>query len=279
MRAAFADAGVAAQVAQDGYAVVDLLGETEVRMLREMRTRTRGDLDGMPYSATLMSRDPVYRRDVHAGIHEMIANPLRGLLPGHRLCHANFTIKRPHAPESAVPLHQDWSFVDEARHLALAVWCPLVDVAAGNGGLSVVPRSDRLNQQPRSTLLRFPYPDLTDLITRRYAVGQQLRSGQAVLFNTRLMHSSPPNLGDHERAAVAGLLVPDRTPLRLYYAAPARPDVVRVFGVPDDFFLSYLLNAAPDPGLPQVDEFALRVDPVDLSRLARCLGGDDVAHR
>lgn len=261
-----------AQLDRDGYAIIDLLDDAAVGRLRELRAAARGDLEGYAYSATLMSHDRRYRRDIHEGISDVLAARLRRVLHGHRLCHGNLTIKAPCAPGSAVPLHQDWSFVDESRHRAVAFWCPLVDVDTRNGALTVVPRSFLLNSRPRSTLVRFPYPELARVISGRYAVPQFLRAGQAVLFDSRLVHSSPPNLGGSERVAVAGLLVPDSVPLRLYYAARELPDVVRVYQVPDDFFLSYQLHAAPAAELEQIDEFGHAVDQLDLARLRQCLG-------
>jgi ectoine hydroxylase-related dioxygenase (phytanoyl-CoA dioxygenase family) len=55
---------------------------------------------------------------------------------------ASYVVKEPN-PLSVVPVHQDWSFVDdEGEYCSTTCWIPLMDVNEENGALGIVTGSN-----------------------------------------------------------------------------------------------------------------------------------------
>jgi hypothetical protein len=174
-----------------------------------------------------------------------------------------------------VQLHQDWTFVDESRYQAIAIWCPLVEVSAENGCLRVVPGSHRLNNHPRGFQESFPYTDLLPCIERYYLVDVPMKAGQAFVYTQTLFHSSLPNRSDRLRLAAGALAVPRESRLRfLMDTAQGHPRQLAIYEVEEDFYRTYLFGSTPD------DEFRVGVingghEQVSEERLHTVLGGRD----
>ena len=60
--------------------------------------------------------------------------PSQIFLPS-RIYGGTFMVKS-HLDSEMLPLHQDWSVVEEGQYSTLFVWCPLVDVSVRNGRFS-----------------------------------------------------------------------------------------------------------------------------------------------
>lgn len=228
-----------------GIAIVDLLDDAALAELR----RTAADLGVAPargFFPSLFHPDPAHRVAVDAAIRRVLWPALARVVPSHRLAFANFVTKSAATPESAVPLHLDWSFVDEDRHRSLGFWCPLVDVDATNGALEVVLGSHRLPIGVRGACTPFPYPALELVLRERWLVSLPLRAGQAIVMDHRLMHASPANRSAHARTAAAGVLVPHGAVLRHHHVPdPARPDELEIFEVDDAFHLRHPTGTRP----------------------------------
>lgn len=253
-----------------GFALVDVLDDEALAALRAVAEAlaiapVRG------FYPSIAHPDAAHRAAVDAAIRRTVWPVLGRVIPTHRLAFANFVTKSAATPESAVPLHLDWSFVDEDRHRSLGFWCPLVDVDAANGALQVVPGSHRLPIGLRGAGTAFPYPELERELRARWLVTVPMRAGQALVMDHRLMHASPSNRSAGARTAAAGVLVPTAAPLRYHHVPdPTRPNVLEVFEVDDAFYLRHA------PGARPVDAARIGVvsavpAPLDVEDLARLL--------
>jgi hypothetical protein len=173
-------------------------------------------------------------RDLLAPVWERV---LPTTFAGHRAVMSTFVVKHP-GPESGMFLHEDRSYVDEARTRAYTVWVPLTDVGpdTGNGTLEVVPRSHRL-----ATRLGGSHtPDLFrpyERFLRERLVPVAARAGEAVVYDTRTLHASGPNLTDEGRLAVVCAVAPEDEPL-LHVVATSRTHR-RVHRIHPDFFVEH----------------------------------------
>lgn len=253
-----------------GFALVDLLDAEALAALR-------GAADALAiapapgFHPSIAHPDAAHRAAVDAAIRHVVWPRLARVVPTHRLAFANFVTKSAATPESAVPLHLDWSFVDEDRHRSLGFWCPLVDVDAGNGALQVVPGSHRLPVGLRGACTSFPYPELERELRAHWLVSVPMRAGQALLMDHRLMHASPPNRSAAARTAAAGVLVPTTAPLRYHHVPdPTRPDQLEAFEVDDAFYLRHAPGARPI-GATRIGAVPAGRGPLDVDDLARRL--------
>lgn len=227
-----------AQLAADGFAVVDLLAPAGLETLRaEERRLARPGTNG--FDSTILSGDARLRAEVHQAIRSVIEAPLRELLDDHRIIVCTFARKRAGCADGAVPMHQDWSFVDETRHASFGVWCPLIDVDLGNGCLQVVRGSHNADHPPRAAGSAFLYPSLLDRL-KDCLTSVPMRAGQAMLFDNRLFHCSPTNVSATDRVAATAVLRPAAARLRYYHQLDRnRPHLVEAFEVADDFYLTH----------------------------------------
>ena len=136
------DTALAEQFARDGFAYTPLLNADDVAELLACYREVTPQMAAGFYT-TLWSDDLEYRRKVHETICRVLDRRLGSVLRPSKYILTQFAVKQGGRTGTACPLHQDWSMSDESRHPCVSVWCPLVDVDAGNGPLAVVPGRDR----------------------------------------------------------------------------------------------------------------------------------------
>ena len=145
-----------------------------------------------------------------------------------------------------MPMHQDWSFVDEQRAASVGLWIPLTDVDLSTGCLQVVPGSHAFPHAPRAACTPFAYPQLVAQLKSECLETVPMKAGQAMLFDNRLFHCSPANIGSAQRIAATAVIVPAGCTMRYYHLVDRdRPNDVEVFEVPDDFFLYHTPGTRP----------------------------------
>jgi hypothetical protein len=159
----------------------------------------------------------------------------------YRIFTASFVTKS-NDPLGAVPPHQDWTFVDESRYWSATIWCPLLDVEVANGALGLVKGSHRFYDHVRpspSPQYGPPFKDqLLDIFP--YLTVLELKAGQAVVFDNRTLHASPPNTSTRTRLAFGIGITHRDAELRHYYLLPGRDGrLVEGYAVQPEFFWSY----------------------------------------
>lgn len=256
-RALLADPALQAQLDDHGWVVVPLLDEASIARLIEsyaelphVITTNRSFAAG--FHATIIDERPDYRRAAHEAIAEVIAGPMGRVLCDMTLAMTNWVHKEPGS--AAVPLHADWTFVDEAVHRSVSMWAPLVDTGETSGCIGVVDRSHRDVSFVRAST----QPGYVD--TDRFAQSMPgrltlpLRAGHGVLFDHRLIHFSEPHHGPLARVAITAEYVPAEA--ELYHYEQISSGRFRRHLVHPDFFVEY--SAGQDPpsvrGHVRVDE-------------------------
>ncbi len=117
---------------------------------------------------------------------------------------AGYLIKESN-PDSASPLHQDASFVDEPKHCSVSVWVALEDIGLKNGCLQFVPGSHRLYTNVR--FIPYTYENIEEYssILQSYLTQHGIKAGEAFVFYNAVVHASPPNRTQTDRiTAVMG---------------------------------------------------------------------------
>lgn len=125
----------------------------------------------------------------------------------------SFLMKWP-GEDSALPMHQDPTIVDERRARSLSVWVTLVDTDPDldNGPLYMVPGSHLTGDELRGTGTSPSYYAFLEALWPQ-AVAVPMKAGDAVFFDARILHGSPPNRSDEPRLALGTSLAPRGTPL------------------------------------------------------------------
>lgn len=211
-REIFNDPAVSVAFGRDGYVILDLLQEEDVRSLLDLY-QSVSDLHSHDFFASILSSDTDARKRIHEGIAAVLAERVSPILRDYRIAVGSFAVKLASSEQSKVGLHQDVSFVDERDgHVSISVWCPLVDVNEENGHLGVVPKSHLLNRNYRDSC-SLPYIDLLELIEDEFLHYQSMAAGQVLLMDSRVFHGSPKNSSPETRVVAAGVAVPAERPL------------------------------------------------------------------
>jgi len=145
-----------------------------------------------------------------------------------------------------MPIHQDWTVVDESRFCSVTIWCALQDTDGTNGAMQVIAGSHRFSDALRSPTLDDPFRNLhaelrADLRT------VPLRAGEAIIFNQALLHASPPNMGTEPRIAVTYGLIAEEAELLFYHKN--EEGRVEQYAVPDHFFQEYNTQIGQRPAI------------------------------
>jgi hypothetical protein len=272
MRPIFRDATRQSLFEYQGYVELDLLGAADIAQLTALHDSESFELTSAAYSFTAMSPKSSLRRRISDGIRSVLQPRLEPVLDRCRAVIGNFFHKQPSNDDSVISMHQDWSYVDEAMHHSLTIWCPFQDVDEANSTLAVVPGSHHLSRRPRGFVSRFPYRDLQPLLRGRYSRHLALRAGQAVAFHQRLFHWSGANRTATRRLAANCFVAPEEATIMFpHMDADARPNQVEFFEADDTLLTSFVLGQRPD-GARSLGWVDATAEPVNEEILETVLG-------
>jgi hypothetical protein len=269
MRRVFSDPVHEALFQRDGAVVFPLLNASEVQSLHDTYHAHIPNL-GMGFHATMFSRDVELRTRVDGAVRELLAPKVLPLLARYRAVVGNFVMKEHGRRNSEVPVHQDWSFVEEPRLRSLNVWCPLVDTTPENGRLHIFKGSHNFVRVLRGPYFPNPYVALAQEIRERFLTELPLRAGEAVIYDHSLVHASPHNVSGQSRLAVNLALVPEEADLLHGYLDRSLEDWrPEVFRVDDAFYLRNIVGERPEgvESLGFVDGAIPQLSSAELHRL------------
>lgn len=233
------DSTLAADIDENGFRVGEFLSEGELSELKSIFDKHhdfRQDKGGMFYS--VYSRDLTYRKQVYADIEAVIAPKLDQWFKDYRVVLYSYVVKV-NGPESDFYLHQDTTGLDESKFSGLNLWIPLTDVNMDNGCMVAVPRSHRFFTPFRSISFPAPFDNIQQKV-HEYLQPIDMKAGQALFFDNRIVHKSTPNTSDETRVAiVVGILPKDAKLTTVHKVSYTYGGEVELIEHDDDFLLTY----------------------------------------
>jgi len=275
MPRAFLDPEREREFVRDGFTVLRLLSAEAAAAARarlDALLRTfREPADARRCHMSYTHPDPACRKAADAFVRELVGGPLRAAVEGYRIVSGGVFLKAPGAGE--VALHRDWSLTEDRRQVTFSLWCALDGAEAANGALQMVPGSHLLSENIAGAGVSPFFAGYAEAVKAR-SVPVPLRPGEAVAFDSRTLHWSPPNRSGRARTAVQVVCLPAAT-RHVYYVPEAATGGGRfeMFEIADgashDFTVAELADGArpgrslgfvdsPNRPLPP-DEFARRL--------------------
>lgn len=192
-----------------GYKVIDFLTDKERQEILALfpeyfpdRSGYKGrysSMDNLPASVTLQ---------VHQEIQNIIKDRIAYFFEE---AYSPVSILYSKKPDGVMDIdwHSDPSFMlNEHLEPLYGIWCSLYDIGHEEGALMVVPGSHRFIKRLNGTPVTWTSP-LADKLRYldKYGVQPNLKAGQALLYDTRIIHSSSPNRSNIDRDCVVMRIV------------------------------------------------------------------------
>jgi hypothetical protein len=234
----FQDPDLQAQFDRKGYILLDFLTPEDVQYLESLFHEGHSDLPKSRFMSDSYSADEDMKKMASRKITEVFLPHFSRYFKDFSPFGSSFLYKTP-GTESALAPHQDWTIVDESKALALNIWVPLCDTTVHNGTLHVLPGSHLHILPLRAPTLPFFFSGNEDVLMP-YLLPIEVKAGQAVVLNQRLVHYSSPNLSDQVRIAITSGIKTAGEPMVFYYRDDERgEDVLEVYHQEDDFLISF----------------------------------------
>lgn len=239
------DAGLAADLNSEGYAVRPFLDSKEIAALEELFAQ-HVNVDKLnPRFDTLTEVPLDVRNAIGDGIHRICRRGMDGLFSNYKVAVAMFYGKKS-GPETELGLHLDPSMtVDPFHHYG--IWIPLIDADARGGELCLLPRSMRFTHRYQALSIPSPYEEVYDLVRPRMTC-LAIKAGNAVIFHNNLLHFSRPNVSGRLRLGVVIKIIDANAPLIIAHGQDDLNGLrISLIKVSDDYYRTDAFKKSDKP--------------------------------
>lgn len=246
----FKDVELQRKFERDGFVKISLANNEIVQSLSALYKEIQPE-SYKGFSSTIYNPDIDLKINTSHRISETLHELVEKQFENFRPLGCSFLCKTS-GQESFLPVHQDWTIVDESKFISATIWMPLVDTNENNGVLKVLRGSHRFSNVLRSPTLPGVFQKISNEIYTQME-SLPVKAGEAIVINHALLHASPPNLSGSDRVVATFGLVPSQA--QLYFYHRNEKALVEKYEIADDFFLTYNnIGGAPRFG-KKIDAF------------------------
>lgn len=178
---------------------------------------------------------------------------------------------KPPTKEGKNDPHQDSAHVDEEKFYSVYCWVPLVDMNDDNGPVYAIKGSHLWGNRYRSTVVPWLYKNVLDNLVE-YGTPTYPKAGEMLIFDSALIHYSPPNITDQPRPAINYFVKPKVAPLLYYFTDKTTPaGFVEEFELNKEFYYTYDWFSRPPEALKtrNIRNTATSLTPQSLKNIYR----------
>ena len=250
------------QFDKDGFVILPFLSEPAVSNLKSFFYDLHNQIPNNFYSTTF-NKSSEFKKQITTTAETFLGPKADEFFSEIKKLGSSFLCKAP-GEGGKMPVHQDWTVVDESKFCSVTIWIPLVDTDEKNGAIRVLPGSHKFSSTLRSPTIPVEYAALQDEIWDAMTV-LPMKAGQAFIFNHALFHASSPNTTDKERIAITYGVMPAQAQLMLYHLN--EQNKLEKYLMPDDMFQRYdNIGQRPEFG-EKIEEFDYSVKPMSSLKL------------
>lgn len=184
---------------QYGYVVLDLVDQDQVKFLKaEYHSKFKAPETTIGRSTSMEHSTLDFRRFIHKFIIDRVQSRLDQYLENYQIPIASYFIKYAHSAGDLL-WNQDASLMINT-HLEphYGIWCPLMDVNESNGAFCLIEGSHKFSHSIYLEAINWPFFDYSSEFNSIKKV-LNLKAGQMVLFDMRLIHNATANDSDKDR--------------------------------------------------------------------------------
>ncbi len=244
----FVDNSLESAFNEKGYVTLDLLSPDQLEILFSLLNEIK-EVDKREvviksdYELSFFNKDVAYKKMVLDKIYRFFKPHLDKVLDDYEPLIINLFNKKPNSGE--VPVHQNWTFVDEEKFTSVSVWIPLCDVTRENGTMEVVPNTHNTLTRYRSPSIPWVFKGLENKIKKKYMHPINLKLGQVAIIDDALLHYTSENNTAKDRETIQLIMKPKEAIPIHYYCENVKRKSLVVYKVDADFFMSFNMNERP----------------------------------
>ena len=247
----FFDEALQVEFDRKGYVIIDLMSQKEFEDLLQVYEDIQGvkgtiNANRNSYELSFFEKDVEIKKKKFAAIKQFFMPKLTKYLDSFSPIIINLFNKEGGAGE--VPVHQNWTFVDEQKYTSISVWCPLQNVNRENGTLEVVPGTHKVIADYRGPSIPWVFDEINEVMIQKYMVPLNLHVGQVAVIDDSVIHYSGPNQSQDDRKAVQLIMKPDEAQLIHCLKNDEQMDRIDILAVDDDFFFDFDMTKKPEGG-------------------------------
>lgn len=242
----FKDSNLNQKFEKKGFVVIDLLNSEEFVKLTELYYKLFNAYQGeksntnADYDLSFFRQSGEIKQKIFNSIWSFFKDYIDTVLPEYEPLIINMFNKKPGTGE--VPIHQNWTFVDEDEYTSVSVWIPLCDVSRKNGTLEVVPGTHMNVSKYRGPSIPWAFNGLEKVLKKKYMEPLNLTKGQVAILDDSIIHYSADNYSDKERPTIQLILKPKKAKAIHYHSKEINKGKLDVFEVDAQFFMHFNMN-------------------------------------
>lgn len=224
------------QFEADGFVKITLLTHDDTEALKTLFAQYFPNPSADFFSSSY-ENDYLRKKEISEAIGNILLPRLEKVFTGYSWFGSAF-LSKGNGARSEMPMHQDWTIVDETQFVALNIWTPLQDTNEENGTLEVIRGSHRWHSELRAPTLPFYYNGFQQGL-KDHLTCIPVKATEAVVLNQAVIHYSKPNKTNEIRLALTTGIKSEGAPMLFHYWNKEKPDEIEQFKQEDDFLLRF----------------------------------------
>ena len=201
------------ELESQGYAILPFLNQEEIIELTSFFYKKHSELPSGMYSSS-HAPDLNLRKAMNDEIQKVCKRAINNAFYKVQTLGATFMAKSKGENGNIHP-HQDWSIVDEHDFFSYNVWLPLVDTTKENGTLLLLPKSHSLLKNTRGLNIPSSFESVIKEVWE-YMEPINLKAGQALVYDHRMLHASGLNQTDTPRLVIVYGIIPENGTIPIF---------------------------------------------------------------
>lgn len=237
-KAIFQDQNLQTEFDRNGFVKIPFLDKEDIDELLRIFQELHPNIEVKGFQSSSYSNDYTYKKECSDRVTSVFVKHFARTFKNYRAFGSAFLFKQPDE-FSELPVHQDWTIVDEEKYVALNIWVPLCDTDETNGTLYVLPGSQYgIVKAIRCPTLPMFFAGNEQLMID-HCLPMRVKAGEAVVLNQSIVHYSPPNKSDKIRIAITSGVMSAEPKMVFHYRSPEMTDEVEMIEMPDNFLISF----------------------------------------
>lgn len=276
MRTTFIENQKEISFANDGYLVVELLDPVKLKELNKaVRELGFGREHEEKLRVSITQESAEKKKEIYEKLSPVLRSVTDKLFLDYKLIRIGIFDKLPGGRETTI--HNHPNLVDESKYRSLTFWVPLTDTSVEMGTLHVIKGSHKITNHIR------PYNDfygtykkVSTRLLKKYSTPILLKAGQAIVFDDRLIHWTPPNNSSRIRTAIKVDFIPQEAELAIYFRSNDR-ELLKYTIEENCFRDASLTQNIPDnlQLLEKLNQQRIRFDNKQFISMMQCARPDD----